>query len=140
MAIITIHMDTNMDMECIISHMEGGEIFLHGVWRHSIQIVNLHGVWGHSTLHNIHMDTDMDRRIDHLKSLCLHIISHMGCWDIITHFQQLYANVETQHGVYVHMEYQSTWSVETLHSIHMDTNRDMDTECIISHMECGDIL
>ena len=26
----------------------------------SIWIVNLHGVWGHSTLHNIHMDTDMD--------------------------------------------------------------------------------
>ena len=54
----------------------------------SIQIVNLHGVWRHSTLCNIHMDTDMDMRIDCLKSPCLHIISHMGCGDIITHFQQ----------------------------------------------------
>ena len=53
-----------------------------------VQIVNLRGVWGHSTLHNIHMDTDMDMRIDHLKSPCLHIISHMECGDIITHFQQ----------------------------------------------------
>ena len=63
-------------------------------------------------------------------------------------------NVETLHGVYAHMECQSTWSVETLcyihmdmdteciishmetlHNIHMDTNMDMDTECIISHME-----
>ena len=33
------------------------------------------------------------------------------------------------------MEYGSTWSVETLHNIHMDTNMDMDRECIISHME-----
>ena len=56
----------------------------------SIQIVNLHGVWGHSTLCNIHMDTnmDMDRKLNHLKSPCLHIISHMECGDIITHFQQ----------------------------------------------------
>ena len=33
------------------------------------------------------------------------------------------------------IECQSTWSVETLCNIHMDTNMDMDTECIISHME-----
>ena len=33
------------------------------------------------------------------------------------------------------MECQSTWSVETLHNTHMDTNMDMDMECIISHME-----
>ena len=33
------------------------------------------------------------------------------------------------------MECQSTWSVETLCNIHMDTNMDMDMECIISHME-----
>ena len=33
------------------------------------------------------------------------------------------------------MECQSTWSVETLCIIHMDTNMDMDMECIISHME-----
>ena len=56
----------------------------------SICTVNLHGVWGHSTLHNIHMDIDMDmdRRINHLKSPCLHIISHMDSGDIIAHFQQ----------------------------------------------------
>ena len=33
------------------------------------------------------------------------------------------------------MEYGSAWSVETQHNIHMDTNMDMDKECIISHME-----
>ena len=44
-------------------------------------------------------------------------------------------NVATLHGVYVHRECQSTWSVETLCNIHMDTNMDMDTVCIISHME-----
>ena len=33
------------------------------------------------------------------------------------------------------MEYGSTWSVETLRNIHMDTNMDVDMECIISHME-----
>ena len=33
------------------------------------------------------------------------------------------------------MEYGSTWSVETLYNIHMDTNMDMNMECIISHME-----
>ena len=33
------------------------------------------------------------------------------------------------------MEYESTWIVETLCNILMDTNMDMDTECIISHME-----
>ena len=56
----------------------------------SIWIVNLHGVWRHSTLHNIHTDTDvdMDRRTEHLKSPCLHIISHMEGGDIIAHFQQ----------------------------------------------------
>ena len=43
--------------------------------------------------------------------------------------------VETLHGVYIHMECQSTWSVETLHNIHKDTTMDMDTECIISYME-----
>ena len=37
--------------------------------------VSLHGVWQHSTLHNIHMDTDMD----------------------------------------MDMQYESTWSVETLY-------------------------
>ena len=38
----------------------------------SITSVNRHGVWGHSTLHNIHMDTDMDM---------VHIISQMECGD-----------------------------------------------------------
>ena len=44
-------------------------------------------------------------------------------------------NVETLLGVYIHTECQSTWSVETLCNIHMDTNMDMDMECIISDME-----
>ena len=33
------------------------------------------------------------------------------------------------------MEYRSTWSVEIPCNIHMGTNMDTDTECIISHME-----
>ena len=57
----------------------------------SIWNVNLHGVWRHSTLHNFHIDTNMD-----MDTEC--IISHM----------------ETLHGVYIHTECQSTWSVETL--------------------------
>ena len=28
----------------------------------------------------------------------------------------------------------------TLCNIHMDTNMDMDMECFISHMECGDLV
>ena len=44
-------------------------------------------------------------------------------------------NVETQHGVYMHTDCQSTWSVESLCNIHMDTNMDIDTEYIISHKE-----
>ena len=70
-----IHKDTNidMDMECIISHMECGEI-LHGVYIHTD--VNLHGVWRHSTLCNIHRDTNMDMDIE-----C--IISHMECGEIL---------------------------------------------------------
>ena len=32
------------------------------------------------------------------------------------------------------------WRHSTLHNIHKDTNMDMDMECIISHMECGEIL
>ena len=32
------------------------------------------------------------------------------------------------------------WRHSTLHNIHVDTNMDMDMECIISHMECGEIL
>ena len=46
------------------------------------------------------------------------------------------------------MECMSIWSVNlygvsphsTLCNTHMDTNMDMDMECIISHMECGEIL
>ena len=46
------------------------------------------------------------------------------------------------------MECTSVWSVNlhgmwrhsTLCTIHMDTNMDMDMECIISHVECGEIL
>ena len=46
------------------------------------------------------------------------------------------------------MECMSIWSVNlygvsphsTLCNTHMDTNMDMDMECIISHMECGDII
>ena len=46
------------------------------------------------------------------------------------------------------MECMSIWSVNlpgvwrhsTLCNIHIDTNMDMDTECIISHIECGEIL
>ena len=32
------------------------------------------------------------------------------------------------------------WRHSTLCNIHMDTNMDMDTEYIISHMECGDLV
>ena len=50
--------------------------------------------WSVETLHNIHMDTNMDMNME-----C--ISSHMG----------------TLHGVYIHMECQSTWSVGTLHTL-----------------------
>ena len=33
------------------------------------------------------------------------------------------------------MYYGSTWSLETLCNIYMDTNMDMNMECIISHLE-----
>ena len=45
--------------------------------------------------------------------------------------------METLHGVYTRMECQSTWSVETLCNIYMDTNMDMDTECIIRSFVCN---
>ena len=32
------------------------------------------------------------------------------------------------------------WRHSTLHNIHMDTNMDIDMECIISHMEGGEIF
>ena len=32
------------------------------------------------------------------------------------------------------------WRHSTLCYIHMDTNMDMDTECNISHMDCGDLV
>ena len=32
------------------------------------------------------------------------------------------------------------WRHSTLCNIHMDTNMDIDMECIISHMECGDLV
>ena len=38
------------------------------------------------------------------------------------------------------MEGTSIWKHSTLHNIHMDTNMGMYTECIISHMKCGEIL
>ena len=93
---------------------------------------------------NIHMDTDMDmdRRIDHLKSPCLHIISHMESGDILLtfsnnmrmwrHYMECTSKqIVNLHGVLRH---------STICNIHMDTNMDMDTECIISHMECGDLV
>ena len=55
-----------------------------GVYIH----MDCQSTWSVETLHNIHIDTDMDRRIDHLKSPCLHIISHMECGDIIAQLQQ----------------------------------------------------
>ena len=56
-------------------------------------------------------------------------------------------NVETLHGVYAHMECQSTLSVETLPcNIHMDTNMDMDMDMVLlvtwsveCYMECTSI-
>ena len=36
--------------------------------------------------------------------------------------------------------YMGVWRHSTLHNIHMDTNMDRDTECIISHMECVDLV
>ena len=62
-----------MDTECIISHIECGEILL-GVYIHSD--VNLYGVWRYSTLHNIHMDTNMDMDME-----C--IMNHMECGEIL---------------------------------------------------------
>ena len=46
-------------------YMECGDTphFVISIWMQLwiwIQSVGLHGVWRHSTLHNIHMDTDMD--------------------------------------------------------------------------------
>ena len=32
------------------------------------------------------------------------------------------------------------WRHSTLCNIHMDTNMDMDMECIVSQMECGDLV
>ena len=70
----------------------------------SIWSVNLHGVWRHSTLHNIHMDTNMDVEC---------IISHMECGEILTIICECGG---------------TSWSVHpygvshcTLHNIHMDT-------------------
>ena len=66
----------DMDTECIISHMECGEILAiicecgGTSWS-----VHPYGV-SHCTLHNIHMDTNMD-----MDTEC--IISHMECGEIL---------------------------------------------------------
>ena len=84
--------------------------------------MDLHGVWQHSTLHNIHMDTDMD----YGYGLWIYMECGNTPHSIISIWIQTWI---------MDMEYGSTWSVETLRNIHMDTNMDVDMECIISHME-----
>ena len=76
---------------------------------------NLHGVW--RPLHNIHMDTNMDMDteciISHMETLHnIHMDTNM---DMDT--ECIISHVETLHRVYIHTECQSTWSVETLHTL-----------------------
>ena len=117
------------------------------MWRHylecmSIWIVNLPGVWGHSTLHNIHMDIDMDMRINHLS---LHVCILSVTWSVET-LSLTFSNNTSMWRHYIEctsiqiVNLHGLWRHSTLCNIHMDTNMDMDMECIISHMECGDLV
>ena len=67
----------------------------------SIWTVNLHGVWGHFTLHNIHMDTNMDMDTEHGST-----------WSVAT---LTLINIHMDTDMDMDMEYGSTWSVETLY-------------------------
>ena len=48
-----------------------------------IQSVGLHGVWCHSTLHNTHMDTDMDMNMEYRSTWSvktLHYVISVWTW------------------------------------------------------------
>ena len=106
--------DTFIDSYCLLQ-IDYASFGLSLLWVDSVLYINCQYTWSVETLCNIHLDTNMDMDmeciISHMKTLCnIHMDTNMDMECIISH-------METLHGVYICMECQSTWSVETLHTL-----------------------
>ena len=134
---------------------------LHGVYTH----LECQSNWSVETLRNIHMDTNMNKDTDCIISNMvtlgdIHMVTNMdmdmGC--IISHTEMFIISIWIQIWIWIwgvlsvtwrhylectsmqSLNLHGTWKHSTLCNIHMDTNMDIDMECIIIHMECGEIL
>ena len=99
-------------------------------------------MWGHSTLHNIHIDTNMDMDMECGSTWSVGNTPHsvISIWIQIWIWECIVSHTETLHNIHMDtnmdMDRECIIShMETLHNIYMDTNMDMNMECIISHME-----
>ena len=104
--------------------------FVISIWIHAWIWIGSMDLHGHSTLHNIHIDTNMDMDTEYGSTdmdmdteygsnphFTISIWIQMGIWiwSMDLHGHSTLCNIHMDTNMDIDMEYGSTWSVETLY-------------------------